>query len=184
MKFSRIVAVSSLLMLFAAGAVSARSIEAKSVEVDGSLLFQHTSISVDAPGSPSYGVTMFDLNGLVGYFLDPRIEVLGGLTIDHTSDFYGNGSTTGIGITGGGRYHFPTTGDIIPYAGASLSFMSHSGGLDTEFIFPELTVGVRVPFRNVASINGYAGYGTGSPRTACRIRVATTSSSGRGSRCS
>lgn len=158
MKLSRIVAASSLVILFAAGSVSARSIEAKSIEIDGSLLYQHTSVSVDVPGAPNYGVTFFNLNAQGGYFLNPRIEILGGLMIDHTSAFYGAGSTTGFGLTGGGRYHFPTTGDIIPFAGASLSLVSHSNGLDTEFIFPELTVGVRVPFRNVASVDAYAGY--------------------------
>jgi hypothetical protein len=154
--FSRMVTAGAVILGVGSATAQAGSITAKSIEFDTGVTFQHTSVSLDGPGD--YGVTIFDLNGTVGYFISPRIEVTGGLLIEHLS--VDDVSTTGMGLEFGGYYHFRTSGDVVPFAGIALGFLSHGGDGpdDTELIFPELSGGVRFPFRDVASLNLFGGY--------------------------
>ncbi len=150
-----IVSMVAGLVTIASVQAGAASISEKSIELMTSALFQHSSVS---DGNNSEGLTQFDLDGTVGYFISNQIEVGGGLHINHQSAL--DYSTTGFGLTASGFYNFATTGNLIPYAGLSLGFVSHSGDLggSTEGIIPELVGGIRFPMHDVISMNVFAGY--------------------------
>ena len=148
-------AVSSVVLLVPFGA-GAASIRPQTLEVDARFSFQHTSLSVDGGGD--FGYTVFDLNAGLGYFFNSRWELIGDLIIDHAS--IDDESLTDFGLSARAQYHVAATGDVIPFAAAGLGFVGHGGdGPDeTEFIFPELIGGVRIPFKDIVSINCFAGY--------------------------
>jgi hypothetical protein len=150
-----LVSIVAGLAMLAAVQAGAASISEKSIELMTSVNFQHSSVS---DGNTSEGLTQFDLDGTAGYFINNRIEVGGGLHISHQSAI--GVSTTGVGLTASGFYNFATTGNVIPYAGLSLGFVSHGGDLgdSTEGIIPELTGGIRFPMHDVISMNVFAGY--------------------------
>jgi hypothetical protein len=163
-KLSRRLIPMFALILLTPLAARAASIEAQSIELDTRFDFDHNSISVDTPaGDFDYSVTRLNINAGVGYFFNPNWELLGLLIVDHTGvggDL--DGSLTDFGLTAQGRYHFNTSGSIIPFVGAGLGIVMHGGdtGDDDEntFIIPELVAGVRWPFRDVVSLNLSGGY--------------------------
>ena len=157
MRAKHILSTTAVVLALGATSAFATSVAEQSVEVDGSFTFQHTSVDIDNFGD--YGVTVFNVNALLGYFFNPQMELLGGLLIDHQSidDF----STTGLGLKVAGRYHFAVTGNVLPYAGLGLAVVSHGGdgdNDDAEFVFPEIAGGIRFPFKDVASVNVEVGY--------------------------
>jgi hypothetical protein len=148
-----------MVLVLAASGARAASIQPKSLELDTRFSFQHTSVSVDLGDTDAdYGVTVFDLNGNLGYFINSNFEVLGGLLINSTS--VDDEGLSQFGLLASARYHFSTTGNVLPFVGLGLGFIGHGGdGPDgTEFILPELTGGVRFPFKDIVSMNALAGY--------------------------
>jgi hypothetical protein len=147
------------LLIIVPSLARSASIQPRSLELDARFAFQHAGISVDtAAGDEDFGYTVFDLNGGVGYFIDSRFEIIGGLIVNHTS--LDDIDDTAFGLSASGYYHFTVTGSVIPFAGLGLGFIAHGGdGPDeTEFVFPEITGGVRLPFEDVVSMNFFAGY--------------------------
>jgi len=157
MRTLRMVAAATLILGLGATQALATSVTEQSVEIDGSFTFQHTSIDIDDFGD--FGVTVFNVNALLGYFFNPRVELLGGLLIENES--FDDFNTSALGLKVVGRYHFPVTGNVLPYAGLGMGFISHGGDGDNdefEFLFPEIAGGIRFPFREVASVNVEVGY--------------------------
>jgi len=155
-----VLAVSSVVLLVPIGA-NAVSIQPRTVELDARFNFQHTGVSVDLPaGDDNYGVTIFDLDAGVGYFVNSRVELLGALVVFHSS--IDNLDITNFGLKASGYYHFNASGNMIPYVGLGLGLLTHGGDSDftdqTEAIFPELSVGLRIPFEDIVSMNVAAGY--------------------------
>jgi len=140
---------------------SAASIRERTLDLDARFAFEHTSVSIDLPtgGEEEYGATTFYLNAGLGYFVTSRVEIIGDLLVDHSSvDEF---DVTGFGLGARGQYHFPTEGGVIPFVGLGLGFVTHGGDLDndeTEFFFPEISGGVRVPFEDVVAMNFSVGY--------------------------
>jgi hypothetical protein len=155
-----LIAVSSIVLLAPIGA-SAVSIQPRTLELDARFNFQHSSVSIDAPtGDEDFGDTIFDLDTGVGYFINSRVEILGALVVHHES--IDNFDITSFGLKASGYYHFNASGNMIPYVGLGLGMITHGGDsvvLDqTEAIFPELSIGLRIPFEDIVSMNVAAGY--------------------------
>lgn len=156
MKRSLTVAMGAVVVGCWSSLACAGSIGVKSLELDAGLTFQHTSVSIDGGGD--FGVTIFDIDGSLGYFVTPHIEAVGGLLINHES--FDDFSTTGFGLKASGFYNFTTSGSTVPFAGIGLGFVNYSGDgpSNMEVIFPEISGGIRFPFRDVASLNITGGY--------------------------
>jgi len=145
----------AFVSLATAGA-TAGEIQQGTVEFLSDATFQYSSYSF---GGTSDSVTRFDINAGAGYFATSMVEVAGQLRLNHVS--VSDESETAVGLTGSVLLNFATSENAIPYVGARLGFLAHSGdtSLDaTEAILPELVLGVRLPARDVISLNVFAGY--------------------------
>ncbi len=153
----RVSIVSCLLTaLFATGATAAK-IESGSVEFISDFAFQHANIS-DETGD-NEGLTTADLSAGVGVFASSLFEIVGDLQLNHVS--VGDASETSFGVTGGVLLNFATSSEEIPFVGARVGVLTHGGDTPfdaTEGILPELVVGLRIPTRDVVSLNIFAGY--------------------------
>lgn len=147
----------ALVVPFSAHAMTATP---KSIELNGFFTFDHNSVSVDNGGDGS--ATTFDFEPALGYFFNSQWEVLGKLVFDHESFGEGTG-TTSFGLTGDALYHFKTSGSVVPFVGGGLGILTNGGdGNDntdnTTIIAPELFAGVRLPFKEIVSVNFTGGY--------------------------
>ncbi len=156
---SGLIAIFALVLVlpFSAHAMMA---EPKSIEVNGFFALNHTSVSFDGD---SDGSTEFDLEPALGYFFNPNWELLGKLILDFNSGFGDNNGTSNVGLTADVFYHFNNDGNVVPFLGAGLGLLTHGGdGNDpndnTSLIAPELFAGVRLPFKEIVSVNMMVGY--------------------------
>src|SRR5262245_8829670 len=79
-------------------------------EISPSVSFAHSSFS--ATGAGSADLTTFTANGLVGYCMTSRVELLGTVVFNHLS-FEGNDATNG-GLTFGVGLNFASGGRTVP----------------------------------------------------------------------
>lgn len=152
-------AVILALVVLAPFSARAMTAEPKSLEVNGFFTFDHNSVSVD---DNSESATTFDFEPALGYFFNSHWEVLGKLIFDHSS-FGDNTGTTNFGLTGDALYHFNSDGSIVPFVGAGLGVLTNGGDSNdqtdnTTIIVPELFAGIRLPFKQIVSVNFTGGY--------------------------
>jgi hypothetical protein len=151
-----------VLALLSPLAARAASIEAESIELDTRFSFQHNNIEIESEfEDEDFGVTIFDLRAGLGYFFTSNWELVGYMLINHFG--FDDDGLTDFGLLANIYYNFNTDGSIIPFVGAGLGFVIHGGDYsededDTTMILPELAAGLRIPFREVVSLNVTAGY--------------------------
>lgn len=132
------------------------------IELTPSLGFSHDRFSSGTLGESTF--TLLAANGLLGYCLSPRMELIGGLLVRHqafSQAGVGSVSSTALGLTGGMQYNFESGGRLIPFARSALGVVLNGGdvpGLEPTYIAPSLLAGLRMRVGSSASINYALGY--------------------------
>ncbi|MBN2185605.1 MAG: outer membrane beta-barrel protein [Candidatus Krumholzibacteriota bacterium] len=100
----------------------------------------------------------------VGYFLSPCIEIAGGVDFSRDSNKIGGLEETSshyVSLTGSLVFNIPMEGPTIPFVTLGGGFVVYGGdsfGDDTSYLFPSITVGVRLFASSNVSINFEFGY--------------------------
>jgi hypothetical protein len=153
-RHSLAVAVGVVAALVVSGPVHGAPLEKGSCELSPAVSFAHSSFS--ASGAGSADLTTFTANGLVGYCVSSRVELLGTVLLNHVS-FEGESDTSG-GLTFGVGFNFPSGGRTVPYIRAEAGFLTNVGGGETTTIIPALEGGLRVMVGSASSVNFGVGY--------------------------
>ena len=145
------------LILGGASRANAATLSKGTVELVPTLNFSRSSYSFQ--NSDAGSITTLVGSGRLGYCLSDRVEVDGGLLINHLSvDDPGTGSenATSFGLTGGVTLNFATSGNTVPFLRLGLGVLSNSGELtgdETTFLAPVLEGGLRLMIGSASSVN-------------------------------
>ncbi|TMQ72772.1 MAG: hypothetical protein E6K81_06560 [Candidatus Eisenbacteria bacterium] len=133
------------------------------LEFTPSLGFSHASLSFG--GTDAGSTTTLDVLGLVGYGVTDRVELTGGLLLDHravSAPGSSSESATAIGATAGLQLNLAGRGRVIPFFRGAVGVATHSGdlspGTQTTLIAPIVAAGIRLMVGASASVNVGVGY--------------------------
>jgi len=158
----RFAVVTLALVLAASGALPshslAASLEKGTLEVEGSVSFDHTSYSVSSQSQGTATDFAATLGG--GYCLTRLIEVGGGLTMTHDAIEPEGGESISYSSYGGSvdvTLNFSTPNNLVPFVRVGAGFQSFSGDGSEDakmaLIAPYVRAGVRVLVGNSGSVN-------------------------------